>query len=91
MKKLLLYTEILALHRVQLSDLEKVNEVYELRILVNSTKMDLLISSISELNISIDNDKLREAYERVNVSRSRLVREKGYESGNNSKKRQRNA
>ena len=53
--------------------------MFKLRILVNNTKMDVLISRISDLNNQINNGKIAASFDHLNEASELLAKEKGYE------------
>ena len=57
-----LYTETLAIHRIQIGDLEKVRDIYEIYSLISSTKMDTMYCG-ADLNAQFNNTLVNEAYE----------------------------
>jgi hypothetical protein len=71
-----MYTETLAI-RIQIGDLEKVRDIFELSMLVNITKIDLLLKRISDLNILINNAQIATAFDKLNDASELLV--KSYE------------
>ena len=74
-----LHTQTLAIHRIQISDLEKVRDVHEIYILISSTKMDDIIHCVADLNAQFNNTLIKEAYEGMKHCINKLTREKGYE------------
>ena len=53
--------------------------MFELKVLVNSTKMDLIISRISDLKNQIGKERIMASFDRLNEVSELLVKEKGYE------------
>jgi len=74
-----IYMETQALRRVQMNDLESLKTVFELNILVNKTKIDMIISRVSELNILINETQVAQTLDYLDEAIELLGKEKGYE------------
>lgn len=72
-------TETLTIHRIQIGDLEKVRDIYKIYTLVSSTKMDIIIHSVADLNAQFNNMLINEANEGLKACGNILTRERGYE------------
>jgi hypothetical protein len=73
------YMETQAIRRVQMSDLGNLKTVFELNILVNKTKIDMIISRVSELNILINDTQIAQTLDYLDEAIELLGKEKGYE------------
>ena len=74
-----LYTETLAIRRIQVVDLEKIRDAFDMTMLIKNTKIDSLIDNVSGLNVSITDAQISDSFDKLNITLATLYRDKGYD------------